>query len=285
MIEGVIHSQTQKALSSAVFNYYNNKRNDRNLMQSQLDGYVHHHFGINGRELSSAASQDEITTELQRQETEQTDKIISLLELNEEPCHVYDVGCGRGGTMFRLLDKHPGVVVSGINLTEYQTNFCVQEIENRKFKDRAIVVQGDYLNAPFNSNEFTHIVVNEVTPYASDLSYFFQEMYRVLKPNGIIVLATWCYNDEKDTADFWKFLVPICEHYASSMHGIKKYREAASKYFNVVKELDYSRDLINYWKLRKNWKYQSGIEQFFLDAYKADNMKYLFFVLNKSLAA
>lgn len=279
MIEGVIHSQTQEALSSAVFNYYNNKRNDRNLMQSQLDGYVHHHFGINGRELPYTASQDEITAELQRQETEQTDKVIELLGLNEAACHVYDVGCGRGGTMFRLLDKHPNATVSGINLTEYQTQFCAQEIDNRKLSAQATVVQGNYLDAPFNNGEFTHIVVNEVTPYATDLNSFFQEMHRVLKPNGKVVLATWCYNDEKDTTDFWKFLVPICEHYASSMHGVKKYREAASKYFNIVKELDYSKDLISYWELRQNWKYQSGVEQFFLDAHKENNIKYLFFVL------
>ena len=132
MINGVLHSRTQEALSTAVFNYYNNKRNDRNLLQSKLDGYVHHHFGIEGKKLSADATQDEITAELQRQETAQTDKLVQLLNLSEtQISNIYDVGCGRGGTMFRILDKYPTVTASGINLTEYQTQFCKDEILNR----------------------------------------------------------------------------------------------------------------------------------------------------------
>lgn len=282
MINGVLHSETQKALSTAVFNYYNNKRNDRNLLQSKLDGYVHHHFGIEGKKLCIDVTQDEITAELQRQETAQTDKLIQLLELpTAKSINVYDGGCGRGGTIFKILDKFAYAKASGINLTEYQTQFCKDEIVKRGLSDRARVVQGDYLNTPFADKEFTHATLNEVTQYAKDLSALFKEIHRILQLEGRLAIATWCFNDEKDTANYWKFLVPICEHYAAVVHGVEEYRNAAMPYFKIVKELDFTDDLINYWELRKRWVYQSGIEQFFIDAHKANDMKYVIFILDK----
>ena len=280
MLDGVIHTENQTALSEAVFNYYNFKRNDRNLLQSQHDGLVHHHFGITGTQIRPGASQDEITAEIQRQETAQSEYLIELLNPTKG-AKVYDVGCGRGGTMFRMLDKHPSIHVTGINLTEYQTLYCQNEILARNKAFNAEVIQGSFMDSPFRDGQFTHAIINEVTPYALNLYSFFAELDRVVAKNGRVALATWCYNDEKDTSEYWRFLSPICTHYASSMHGINKYREAAGEYFTVVEEINKNNELIDYWELRNEWKLQSGVEPFFLNAHKEDNMRYIFFVLEK----
>ncbi len=281
-IDGVLHSKDQGVLSNAVFSYYNNKRMDRNLVQSQSDGYVHHHFGITGTQIAANASQEQITDELQRQETAQTNYLIDLLGLpQDQDLRIYDVGCGRGGTMFRMLERYPRASVTGINLTEYQTAFCQDQISKRGLQDRAKVVQGSYMDRVFDDAAFTHGIVNEVTPYAYDLDHFFANLARVLVPGGKVALATWAFNDEKDTSQYWRFLVPICEHYASMMHGHTAYRTAMQKHFRITLEVNKNPELVAYWELRKEWKMQSGIEQFFLDAHRNDDLRYLFFVLEK----
>lgn len=277
---GVLHSADQDSLSEAVFNYYNYKRNDRNLLQSNLDGLVHHHFGISGIELPDTASQDEIIAEIQRQETAQTDHLIDLLELTDNAV-VYDVGCGRGGTMFRLLDRYQTAKAFGINLTEYQTAFCKDEIARQNLSNRAEVHQGTFLTSPFKDRQFTHVIINEVTPYALNLDDLFQDIDRVTQPGATIALATWCFNDEKDTSEYWKFVNPISVHYASIMHGIHEYRTAIEKRFTIVKEEDYNDDLILYWKLRQRWQLQSGVEQFFLDGHESNGLQYKFIVFKK----
>jgi geranyl diphosphate 2-C-methyltransferase len=281
MINGVLHTQNQQELSQAVFDYYNNKKKDRNLLQSEVDGLVHHHFGISGT-TGNTTTQEEILHEIQRQETAQTNLLIDKLRLDGFlNAHVYDVGCGRGGTSFRMLERHPSISVTGINLTEYQTEFCKGRAKELLLNDKFNVLQGDFMNAPFENNKFTHVVVNEVTPYAHNLSSFMHEINRVLVNNGGLVLATWCYNNEKDTSEFWKFLNPICVHYASSMHGVKDYRKSISENFTIKEELDLTKEVIEYWELRKKWIMQSGVEQFFLDAHNNDDMRYVVFVGEK----
>ena len=66
------------------------------------------------------------------------------------------------------------------------------------------------------------------------------------------------------------------------MHGIKQYREAAKNHFTIVDEIDATIDTIKYWDLRTRWHLQSGVEPFFLEAHRKDQMRYVFFVLEKS---
>lgn len=282
MIPGVIHSKNQTALSEAVFNYYNFRKEDRNLIQSKHDGLVHHHYGITGTQISNDASQEEITQEIQRQETEQSKHLINLLISNKtEAINIYDVGCGRFGTSFIALEECPLSNVTGINITEYQTKFCQEEILKKNLNLRATVHQGDFLNSPFQDNSFTHAIVNEVTPYVLDLNKFFKEMYRVMSPKGRIVIATWGFNDNKDTSDFWKFIAPISDHYGSFMHGINEYKTAAKEFFDLIEEQEKTNEIIEYWELRLKWHLQSSVDPYFLNAHKNGDMKYMFFVLEK----
>lgn len=277
------HLKNQSTLSSQVYEYYNNKKQDRNLAQSAIDGYVFHHFGLGPTKINVSESTDEeITAEVQRQEHDQTTRIIELLDFNHEDSSTLDIGCGRGGIIFRIADQYKNAKLDGINLTLYQTNFSNDEVQRRNLESRIKVTQANFLNMPYPDETFTHELCSEVTQYTLDLETLFKEVERTLKPGGKFVIATWCYNHNKVDEDLKEVIEPINDHYASTMHSDMAYRAALAKCkLTLIHEEDRSTDLIPYWELREEWSMKSGIEQNFIKGHKEELIFYKFFVAVK----
>lgn len=270
------HLINQNALSARVYDYYNTKMDDRNLHQA-TDGYVHHHFGLGPTLIAErGVSQDDITAEIQRQENALTTAMIEQLELDRQsPVRVVDLGCGRGGNMFRILDLYDHARVDGVNITHYQTDFCNMEIAARDLQDRAEVRQANFLSQPYPDNTFTHAYCCEVTQYALDLNDLFVEVRRTLQPGGRFVIATWCYDPAADEQRIRQLVEPINDHYASTMHSIDDYTNALKNNDLLIRRLsDVSDRLIPYWELRTRWDMASGIEQNFIDGHKTGDLLY-----------
>lgn len=278
------HTQTQNTLSTAVCDYYNDKREDRNLSQSVFDGYVHHHFGLGPTSINAAiANHDQITQEIQRQETSLTDHLIDLLNINSSDDHrVLDAGCGRGGSMLRIAHRYPLSCVDGVTISRYQAEFCNTEFIKQRLTDRLEVRHANFLSLPYRDEYFTRAYCCETTQYALDLEPLFREIYRTLQLAGLFVIATWCFNDDDPTTDVEKFVEPINDHYASTMHGINEYTETLKRAgFTVIGRENRTRDLIPYWELRNAWKMRSGIEQCFIDHHRTNELQYHFIVAKK----
>lgn len=277
------HLNTQNSLSTAVKNYYNNAKIDRNLLQSN-NGYVHHHFGIGMTEFDyTKANTEAITEEIQRLETNTTDHLITLLQFDsmfDKKENVIDLGCGRGGTIFKIADTtSKNVTVHGITISDYQTEFCNEQIKKKNLQSRVFVKEANYHNIPYENEFFTHALCCETTQYTKNLNDLFKEVNRVMKPGGRFVIVTWCYDDSKDTSNFHEFIEPINENYGSTMHGTNEYLESLSNNgFKVLFKEDFHNDAINYWNVRSSWEHKSGVEPFFLEPYKRDEFKFFFIV-------
>lgn len=277
------HLENQNTLSAKVYEYYNNKKQDRNLVQASEDGYVFHHFGFGPTMIDpSKATEEEITKEIQRQENEMASRLIELLGYTEEESRTLDIACGRGGNLLRIVDQYPNVKIDGVNIAHYQVDFCNDAIKERGVEDRAKVKQASYLNMPYPNETFTHEFCCEGTPYALDLKDLFREVERTLKPGGKFVIATWCYNHTKSENDLVNVIEPINDHYASTMHSDKFYKDSLSACgLTLIDEEDRSMDLIPYWELRDVWTMKSGIEENFLKGHKEGLILYKFFVAIK----
>eukprot|EP00747_Dinoflagellata_sp_TGD_P207952 gnl/TRDRNA2_/TRDRNA2_81482_c0_seq1.p1 gnl/TRDRNA2_/TRDRNA2_81482_c0~~gnl/TRDRNA2_/TRDRNA2_81482_c0_seq1.p1 ORF type:complete len:495 (+),score=79.40 gnl/TRDRNA2_/TRDRNA2_81482_c0_seq1:63-1547(+) len=108
---------------------------------------------------------------------------------------VLDVGCGIGGTS-RYLAKRllPDASVTGITLSEKQVRRATelakeQEVPNVKFQVM------DALNMGFPDNSFDLVWACESGEHMPDKVKYVNEMLRVLKPNGKLIIATWCQRD------------------------------------------------------------------------------------------
>ena len=109
---------------------------------------------------------------------------------------VLDVGCGIGGASRRLASVcvGSGAQVTGITLSQEQAKRAndlakSQNIPNAKFEVM------DALNMSFADNSFDLVWACESGEHMPDKKKYVEEMMRVLKPGGSLVLATWCQRE------------------------------------------------------------------------------------------
>jgi MPBQ/MSBQ methyltransferase len=109
---------------------------------------------------------------------------------------VLDVGCGIGGTSRYLAKKFgtdaqvTGITLSPMQVKRAQQLALEQNLPNAKFHVM------DALAMDFPANSFDLVWACESGEHMPDKKKYVEEMTRVLKPGGKIVIATWCQRDD-----------------------------------------------------------------------------------------
>jgi MPBQ/MSBQ methyltransferase len=115
-----------------------------------------------------------------------------------------DVGCGIGGSSC-ILAKDYGFNVTGITISAQQVKRAQELIPkgvDAKFK------VDDALALSFPDNSFDVVWSIEAGPHMVDKAKYAQEMMRVLKPGGLLVVADWNQRDDRQKSlNFWEQLV------------------------------------------------------------------------------
>ena len=107
-----------------------------------------------------------------------------LAELEKEPFdYLLDCGCGTAPMLTLLHEKYPDKHYTGIDLTP-------QMIEAAKAKNMEGVelIVGDCENLPFADESFDTVICSQSFHHYPNVQNFFNSVYRVLKPNGRLIL-------------------------------------------------------------------------------------------------
>ncbi|KAJ8908067.1 hypothetical protein NDN08_008164 [Rhodosorus marinus] len=107
---------------------------------------------------------------------------------------ILDVGCGFGGSSRILAKKYPDAKVTGITLSREQvrrgTELAVeQDLANVEFKAM------DALHMDYEDNTFDLVWACESGEHMPDKQKYIEEMTRVLKPGGKLIVACWCQRE------------------------------------------------------------------------------------------
>jgi MPBQ/MSBQ methyltransferase len=114
---------------------------------------------------------------------------------------ILDVGCGIGGSS-RILAKDYGFDVTGITISPQQVQRATELTPEGV---RAKFQVDDALALSFPDNSFDVVWSIEAGPHMLDKAKYAQEMMRVLKPGGILVVADWNQRDERSSPlNFWE---------------------------------------------------------------------------------
>merc|ERR1719247_2013180 len=144
------------------------------------------------------------------------DFIDKMLEFSQvsSPKQILDVGCGIGGTSRTLAKKFPGAQVTGITISQEQRKRATELAAERGITNANFeIVDALEMSAPVGTgaagtpiastasledNTYDFVWACESGEHMPDKKRYVQEMARVLKPGGRIVIATWCQREEGD---------------------------------------------------------------------------------------
>ncbi|MGF1480811.1 MAG: methyltransferase domain-containing protein [Cyanophyceae cyanobacterium] len=131
------------------------------------------------------------TTKIERRQA-QIDLIEELLRWAgvEQAENIIDVGCGIGGSTIYLAQKYQATA-TGITLSPVQAARAIERAKMFGVKTEFQVANA--LDMPFADNSFDLVWSLESGEHMPDKEQFLSECYRVLKPEGRLVMATWCH--------------------------------------------------------------------------------------------
>lgn len=162
------------------------------LWESIWGEHMHHgYYGRNGNyKLDRRQAQIELIEEL---------LLWANLDDHHPPQNIIDVGCGIGGSTIYLAEKL-GSNATGITLSPVQASRAQERAAAANLSDRLNFAVANALAMPFEDNTFDLVWSLESGEHMPNKAKFLAECYRVLKPGGKIILATWCHRETNSVA-------------------------------------------------------------------------------------
>jgi ubiquinone/menaquinone biosynthesis C-methylase UbiE len=102
---------------------------------------------------------------------------------------VLDVGCGTGSILTAIAAAQPGIVVTGMDLSERMLHVAANKAD---VTSRLVCADAQYL--PFIEAYFDIVFSVSVLHYLPSPRHALAEAGRVLKPGGRLVITDWCHD-------------------------------------------------------------------------------------------
>ena len=199
--------------------------------------HIHHGYFENYRE-----------TPIQAQE-KLINKLLALLAISPED-EILDAGCGMGGSS-RYLAKRYGVRVTGITLSQEQVSMATHLAKEEQIDTVNFKVEDALSLASFSDDTFDVVWSLESCEQFYDKQLFIQQAFRVLKPGGKLILATWCSGAERYSGLQAKKYKKLClSLQLPYMPTINHYAKLLQQQGFVIKQtLDWSENVKETWRI------------------------------------
>ncbi len=208
--------------------------------------HMHHgYYGKNGNyKLDRRQAQIELIEEL---------LLWSDCNSDNPPENALDVGCGIGGSTLHLAEKF-GCNATGITLSPVQASRAKERAKEAGLDSKVNFEVANALDMPFADNTFDLVWSLESGEHMPDKAKFLAECYRVLKPGGKMIFATWCHREtdslagdltKSEIAHLKEIYRVYCLPYVISL---SEYRAIATECgFKDLKEDDWSTAVAPFW--------------------------------------
>jgi len=183
------------------------------------------------------------------------DEMLRWSGLQGKPARVLDCGCGIGGTT-RHLGRHfgEGTRLTGITLSPSQVRRATELAEEQGVGNVDFQVM-NALSMDFEDDTFDLVWACESGEHMPDKKAYVEEMTRVLKPGGTLVIATWCQREETPETPFsddekeqLKFLYEEWAHpYFVSVEEYERLLQGTGAFETVAGE-DWVKETIDSWR-------------------------------------
>jgi len=144
-----------------------------------LKGVKHFGYYPKGRENISVSEAQKLIIE----------RIFKKLNLQNES-FLLDAGCGEGEAALYLANKY-NVRVNGIDILDFNIEKAIKKMMRLGLDNKVEFKVMDYTNLDFGDETFDGVYTMETLVHAPDYRWTLGEFYRVLKPNGKIILLEY----------------------------------------------------------------------------------------------
>lgn len=160
--------------------------------------HMHHgYYGPNGRHRK----------ERRQAQIDLIEQLLQWANISEVSTFL-DVGCGIGGSTLYLAEKFTakgiGITLSPVQAQRAQERAQAAGVLHPDIFQAPSPAVGfqvtDALATPFPDSSFDFIWSMESGEHMPDKRAFLQESYRLLKPGGTFLMATWCHRDTHNLA-------------------------------------------------------------------------------------
>lgn len=167
-----------------------------------------------------------------------------LKDLN--PRHIAELGCGGGRNVAELLKKYPKAIVTALDYSSVSVKKTSQMNKKEVQEGRCKVIQGDVSAMPLADEVIDLVTAFETVYFWPGPLKSFQEVFRVLKPNGCFMIV----NDTDGTK-------AIDQQWVKMIDGMHLYNEEQLTQF--LQEAGFSKTKV-YKDRDKNWICVMGIK-------------------------
>jgi len=220
------------------------------LWEQTWGEHMHHgYYGADGRQKKERRqAQIDLIEELLN-----WSGVQELTSNTEDAPQILDVGCGIGGSSLYLAQKF-NASATGITLSPVQAARANERAEAAGKGKQLKFLVADALNMPFSDNSFDLVWSLESGEHMPNKQQFLQECYRVLKPGGTFIMATWCHRPTdgvagKLSADEQKHLSEIYRVYCLPyVISLPEYEAIARNLnFQNLRTADWSTAVAPFW--------------------------------------
>lgn len=121
---------------------------------------------------------------------------------------ILDAGCGTGSAILKIAEGvgRNGEVV-GIDICEDMLNAAKEKLSSFK---NAILINGNLEDITYPDNYFDAVITINVMHYLHDIMVVLRKFYRLLKPNGRLVIVGFCtdYLFFRVVEKMWRIFIP-----------------------------------------------------------------------------
>jgi tocopherol O-methyltransferase len=229
--------QTQTNLHKQIAQFYDQSSG---LWEAVWGEHMHHGYW-NGPDDAKSPKQAQIDL---------MEELIRLAPRLSPGSRVLDMGCGIGGSSTYLAQRY-GFDVTGITLSPVQAERAGERAKSLGLESKVNFQVTNALKTPFATHSFDLIWSLESGEHMADKKQFLEECYRLLKPGGTLLFATWCCKDGALTAREEKILAEIYRMYhLPYVLSIEAYDQLMEDVgFMPVHSLDWSREVEKFWDL------------------------------------
>lgn len=123
------------------------------------------------------------------------DKLAERIDLRINSL-VLDAGSGEGNVAINLAEKY-GIRVYGVDLLDFAVNKAISKSRKLNLQNKVKFKIGDYTKLDFPTKTFEGVYTMETLVHVPDYKKALREFYRVLKPNGKLVLFEYSMASRK----------------------------------------------------------------------------------------